>query len=69
MVALAPFPRQRDESSRTELPVLGMHLKVQPALPALRQRRGALGDEPDAHTLGTDEADYLLNLVRKLKSK
>ena len=30
-----------------------------------RNVRGALGNEVDAHTLGTDEADHLLDLVRK----
>ena len=40
------------------------------AVPQLTQNIGrnvrrALGDEPDAHALGTDEADYLLNLVRE----
>ena len=31
----------------------------------LRDVRGALGDEVDAHALGADEADNLLNLVRE----
>ena len=30
-----------------------------------RDVRGALRDEINAHALGTDEADYLLNLVRE----
>ena len=42
-----------------------LHAVAQLAQDVGRDVRGALGDEIDAHTLGTDEADHLLNLVRK----
>ena len=42
-----------------------LHAVTQLAQNVGRNVRGALRNEPDAHTLGTDEPNHLLNLVRK----